>query len=96
MKNLHAPIIEFLNYYASTLNNEQVQNILNKMAVDNEAEAKALLEFLDSMCGQVASDTKSGIIVSQQTVTTYDAEKVCNEVERYLDANGYGYLTDES
>lgn len=96
MKNLHAPIVEFLSYYARTLDNELVQGILSKMAVDNEAEAKELLEFLDPMCSQVANDAKAGIIVSQQAVTTYDAEKVCNEVERYLDKIGYSYLTDES
>ncbi len=96
MKNFHAPIIEFLNYYASTLNNEQVQGILKKLAVDNEAEAKELLNFLDAMCLQVLTDAKIGIIVSQQTVTSYDAEKVCNEIERYLDEIGYGYLTAES
>lgn len=96
MKNLHAPIVDFLIYYARALNNEQVQAILGKMSVDNEAEAKELLGFLDPMCSQVANDSKAGIIISQQAVTTYDAEKVCNEVERYLDNIGYGHLTDEA
>ena len=95
MNKIHTPTLEFLSYYADTLNSVEVKDILNKKRINTEHEAKSLLKFLDEMCVQVAKDTNAGVVVLRQKVATYDAEKVCSVIEDYLEDIGYGYLTEE-
>ena len=95
MKNFHPPIIEFMNHYAAVTESATVQGILDKRSVDSEAEARAMLEFLDLMCSRVAEDTKRGVVVGNQRVVTSDAEKVCEAVESYLEELGYDDLMSD-
>jgi len=94
MKNIHQPIIEIMAYYAKELDNKKVQEILQKESIDTELEAKEILNFLDSMCEQVAVDSKSNIVVLRQPIHTTDAEKVCDVMEDFIEELGYGHLTN--
>jgi len=94
MKNIHQSILDFVLYYAQKLKNEVVLSVLTKQKIDNEAEARAVLLFLNDMSNRVIIDVKHDVVVLNRKVQTSDAEKVCNVVEGYIEDSGYAYLVE--
>lgn len=93
MRDLHPPILQLLGYYARKTNSQPVLAILAKRDIDDEAEAKELLAFLDVMSDAIAVDAKSQVaVLENEHVHTSDAVKVSEVIESYLEARGYGHL----
>ncbi|WP_444929443.1 hypothetical protein ACJJIF_16625 [Microbulbifer sp. SSSA002] len=90
MKNIHQPIKDIISYYASKLSNQEVLDILQKNSIESKREAKDILLFLDSMCIEISKDAQNNTLVLRQPIKTVDAEKVCDIIEDYIEAIGYG------
>ncbi|WP_444943399.1 hypothetical protein ACJJIK_16845 [Microbulbifer sp. ZKSA006] len=90
MKNIHQPIKDIMSYYASKLSNQEVLDILQKNSIESKREAKDILLFLDSMCIEISKDAQNNTLVLRQPIKTVDAEKVCDIIEDYIEAIGYG------
>lgn len=94
MKNIHKPILDFMFFYAQKLDNENVIAVLEKQAIDNEDEARAIVSFLNIMCELVQKDSMKDVVVLNQVVCTSDAEKVCDVMEDYIEEIGYEHLVE--
>lgn len=92
MKNIQPLIKKFMAHYASEFDAIEIQKILAKESIDSKDEAKSIIDFLNRMCPKVAEDAKKNVRVLNQVVHTTDAEKVCNEMEDYIEEIGYGDL----
>jgi len=92
MKNIHQPIKDIMSYYATKLENKNVQVVLKNESISSEQEAKDVLLFIDLMCKKIAEDEKKNVIVLHQSIRTTDAEKICDVIEDYIEELGYEYL----
>lgn len=92
MKNIHTPILQIMRHYAIVLDDQDILRILEKLVVEQESEALALLAFLDRMCDRMKPDIQAGVHLLAEPLASSDAEKICMTVQDYLEDNGYGYL----
>ena len=92
MKNIHQPIIDIMRHYAEKLSDNAVLSILEKEQISNEMESKQVLKFLDTMCDQIAIDSKEDYVILNQPVYTTDAEKIFDVIKDHIEALGYGHL----
>lgn len=95
MKDIHAPILQIMRHYANVLDDQETLHILEKLTVDQESEARALLAFLDRMCDRMKPDIQAGMHLLAEPLASSDAEKICMTVQDYLEDKGYGYLVSD-
>ncbi|MET0390612.1 MAG: hypothetical protein ABW321_31865 [Polyangiales bacterium] len=85
--------MKLIDYYARKTGAQAVLAILAKGGVSSDAEAQALLAFLDVLGEAVREDAQNNAVVLEgERVDTSDAVKVSEVVERHLDTSGYGHL----
>ncbi len=93
--NFHQPIKNIANFYADKLQDRTIPTLLDKQILENESEAKHILEFCEKMFDLAIDFEKQGEMVLGEPAIVYDVEKVYSVLNDFVSEQGYDYLIED-
>ena len=93
MTNLDPVVVTYVEYYAQYAALELTRAILARGMVQDDSEAKTILDVIDAMYARLDADVHSGVVVYRQPIQAYDADKVAETIVAWLEDSGYERVT---
>lgn len=95
MMTLHEPVKKLAKFYAGRLGDLRAAGIVDAGVVQDEEEARHLLEFCDRMFDLAMKLHEDRELVFNEPVQLYDVEKSCIVLHSLVSSSGFDHLIEE-